>query len=459
MQAVEPSGRGASILLITIDTLRADRIGAYGYNKARTPNLDALARRGLLFRNAFTHSYFTGPSLLTILSGMTPPEHGLIENGHRAPEKMSTLADWLRAEGWDTAGFVTGFPVSDQALRIGSRFARFDDELRLFDWIPLTLTRRAALPYVIDSQVNRFLGQTPGEPVYRPAELVTDAASEWLGTRGEGPFFLWVHYFDPHLPYRPPRRFWNDRMRNFSGPEADGRWFTVDQDEKDRILAESDARVHLSDLYDAEVAYVDEQLGRLLKTAHSAPSGDNLLIVVTADHGTGFGEHHGGWGVRDLYDTTLHVPLIVVPPKSEQSEPQVIEEQFGLADVAPKILELAAATVPAELTRNKLRDVSPDSVIAVHPPENGNYEISYAIRDSDRKLIHRPLLGGGRQAVQELYDLKSDPVELENLIATRPREASQLFGRLRPHMTLVAIERPELTPTQIEALRSLGYIQ
>lgn len=239
-----------SVLLVTIDTLRADRVGAYGDAAARTPSLDALARDGVLFERAFTPVPLTLPAHATILTGLLPPEHGVRGNGSFAlREGPRTLAETLRARGLRTAAFVGGFPVA----------------------------RRFGLARGFDTYDDAF-ARAPGlhfDFAERPADRVVDAARAWLGAT-PGPVFVWAHFYDPHAPYAPPE--------GFRG----------------------------SDPYRGEIAFADAMLARLLETWRARPGPS--LEVVTSDHGEAFGERGEESHGLFVYDTTLRVPLLLRGP-------------------------------------------------------------------------------------------------------------------------------------------------
>lgn len=452
-----------SVLLITIDTLRADHLGAYGYTQARTPNLDALAARGILFREVVAPAVQTGPSHTSILSGLLPRNHGVLLNNMRIPESVETIADLLREEGYVTAAFVGGWTTTDQASGLPSRFQFFDDDLRPFRLFPPEAYRLALF------RIYRFLrqGQRSIDTTRRGAADVTSSAIAWLERNGGRPFFVWVHLFDPHLPYEAPEQYATAADRQYSGP-ASGRWYNLSAKERKEIASTPSHVNHMISLYDAEIAYVDDAIGRLLEvTRHSAGGGD-LLTIVTSDHGESMGEHDLFWD-RDLYDPTLLVPLIVAPPENKALKPQQVRQQVQLIDVAPTILELLAIDRPGRTDGSSLVKMmaGEDSTSAPALSAIYMYPFAYAqeriaARHEDWKLIRR-LPGWRTQGTwadmsQELYDLSEDPRELRDLAETAPdmvkRLEAELDGQLRPADVPI-----ELTPAERERLRALGYVQ
>jgi arylsulfatase A-like enzyme len=227
----KPAARLDSLLLITIDTLRADHVSCYGPSPARTPSLDALASRGALVRNAWATVPLTTPSHASILTGLYPPAHGVRYNSRfRLQDSAETLAERLRAAGRRTAAFVASYTTS-RTFGLAQGFETFDDEMG----------------YAADGS----------ERQQRPANEVIDRAAAWLSSHADRPFFLWVHLYDPHAPYEPPAEF---------------------------------AAQHPGDGYSGEVAFADAQVGRLLETLERAGAGPRTVVAALADHGEGLGE-------------------------------------------------------------------------------------------------------------------------------------------------------------------------
>ena len=393
-----PSAERWNVLLVTLDTLRADRLGAYGRAGAGTPHLDALAAAGVRFDQAQAAAPLTLPSHATMLTGMLPPRHGLRDNGEGSlPPDVPSLAEHLRTAGYRTGAFVGTF-VLDRRYGLGRGFERYDDE------------------------IPRVPGRLDAE---RPGALVVDRALAWLAepNPARGPFFAWVHLFDAHAPYAPPEPY----AARFPG-----------------------------DPYQAEVALVDAQVGRLLAALRERGEQARTLIVVAGDHGESLGEHgeltHGLF----LYQSTLRVPLLVVAPGVVP--PRAVAEPVGLADLAPTIAALLG--VPLAVSMDG-RDLSSALTAGAEPPRADVYaETRYpasfgwaplaAIRRSGSKFVEAPR--------PELYDLASDPTEQRDLRAERRREAAELAH------ALAALAKPERTaaPAADDAesralLRSLGY--
>lgn len=323
---------GASVLLITIDTLRADRVGAYGAREARTPNLDALARRGVLFEEALASTPLTLPSHSTILSGLEPPRHGVRDNGTYAfPADRPTLATLLQARGYATGAFVGAY-VLDRRFGLARGFAHYDDRIE----------RAEEGPSLLESE--------------RRCETVVKAATDWL-TGQRPPFLAWVHVYDPHAPYDPP------------APHHDA---------------------HPGRPYDGEVAYTDACLAPLLDAAERVSSG-RLLTVAVGDHGEGLGEHgertHGFF----VYQSTLRVPLILAGPGVPAGERR--RGPARTADVLPTLLALLGMPPPhgvdgADFMRGSRGGV--DSYAETLYPASFGWAPLHAYRRDHLKYVEAP---------------------------------------------------------------------
>jgi arylsulfatase A-like enzyme len=456
--SVKPAANAPSVLLVTIDTLRADRVGAYGYRPARTPNLDALAAQGALFSNAFSHSMFSGPSHASILSGRSPLSTKFLVDHRGLSADVETLADVLAKAGYVTAAFPSSVTTVDASSRLPSRFQYSDGDLREHQAFP-DFTYRCVALRPLEKKIN---GPDTWPP-YRPAYATTDRAVRFLSVHAAAPTFTWVHYFDAHLPYAPPAE-----LRPHSAVEVPGDWTGLEAQERAAIVADPAKVAALRALYDAEIAYVDRELGRLLAAARETAPAGGLMIVVTADHGEPMGEHGHYWS-RDLYDPTLHVPLVMVPPPRVVSAPRVVTAQVRLIDVAPTMLDwlglprLAKAEgVSLSALASGAATETPGPLIAVSEPEPDAFVArSVAVRRADWKLIRSDdglwALDRWSRGGVELFDLVADPGETADLSATRPDVLQELSPLLPAAWAPAAAT--ELTPEARERLRALGHSQ
>ncbi len=396
------AGARINLLLVTIDTLRADHVGCYGDADAQTPVLDGMAARGVRFETAVAHTPITGPSHASILTGLTPLEHGVRNNGGFVlPRNVPTIAEDLARVGYDTAAFVSGFPL-DKRFGYGRGFRVYDDHF------PHGNDPRRA-PYV-----------------ERPADQTTGVALKWLDQRpsSAAPWFMWIHYYDPHSPYEPP-------------PEYAKRFATHP--------------------YDGEIAFVDAQLGVVLHRIESLGLSGRTLVVVTADHGESLGEHGEATHGIFLYDATLKVPWIMVGPGVPAG--RVSRVVGRLIDVAPTLLDYAGQAIPPGIEGRSLRP----AVEGRSMPDEPAYAESlfanlhlhwaplHAWRTARWKLIDAPR--------PELFDLEHDGAELHDLSTS---EAQRVADMRRPLRAALNTPTPDATSAvgaeAAERLRALGYI-
>ena len=409
--APAPKPAARNLLLVTIDTLRADRLGAYGHARARTPNLDALAQGGAAFDRAYAAAPVTLPSHATLLTGRYPPGHGSRDNGMRVSADAPTLATIFKARGAKTAAFVAAFPL-DHQFGLNRGFDVYGDRI----------------PRAADGRLESE----------RPASQVVEEAIAWLRQIGAaspvpparsnppasppGPpappaFFLWVHLFEPHAPYGDP---------------SSGR--------------------PVADRYDDEVATVDREVGRLL--AALGPAKADTVVVAAGDHGEAFGEHGEFAHSIFVYDTTLRVPLIINGPGVGAGAR--ITGAVTLADVAPTALRLLGGTMP------EVDGIDLAPALGGAPlPQRELYGESFAplvefgwaplrtIRSGRWKLIAAPK--------PELFDIDQDPEEQTNLASANEPVVRELEGRASRYSGADLPNAASIGAEAAERLRALGY--
>lgn len=373
--SVEP--RIENVVLISMDVTRRDRLGFHG-GTARTPRLDGLAAAGTVFEGALAPTPVTLPSHASLLTGTYPPRHGVRDNGafRLRPDEI-TLAGTLAAAGFDCAGIVSAF-VLDAQFGLDAGFAHYDDRFQ--------------------SGLGGMLGHEE-----RRARATTDAALGWLAAREEGPFFLFVHYFDPHHPYEPPEPF-------------------------------ASAAVHP---YDGEIAYMDSEIGRLLDALAERELVERTLVVVTADHGESLGEHGEETHGIFLYQSTMAVPLVFRGPGIAAG--RRVAGEVSLVDVAPTILASLGQPIGAHVQGRSLLGVLRDGLELEPRPvyleaRTGFHSFGWAplaaiVRDGI-KYVHAPR--------PELYDLGRDPHERENLLESHPELAAALAAELEAWIPMLA---------------------
>jgi len=402
-----PPRAPANLLLVSLDTLRADRLGAYGHRGAQTPRLDALARSGLRFERATTVVPLTLPAHSSLLTGTFPAWHGVRDNGgFYLGEDHVTLAEVLRERGFRTGGFVGSF-VLDRRWGIAQGFERYFD----------------------DFDLDRFKDAHGLDAIQRPGSEVVDRALEWLSADRERPFFAWVHLYDPHTPYEAPEPYRSRFPRTMHGA------------------------------YDAEIAYTDSQVGRLLDALEGEGRLAETLVVVVGDHGEMLGEHgertHGFF----VYEAATRVPLVVTGPGVPA---RVIPDQVRLVDVMPTALELLGVPPPKAVQGTSLLPILLGESLSLlahseswYPRYHYGWSELRAVQDGRFKYVRAPR--------PELYDLASDPREQDDLSADREDRLSSLARALEDHEERTAnpdaIEGPRPVDAETEErLAALGYV-
>lgn len=390
--------RGPSVLLVTVDTLRADAVGAYGGGTAAgTPVLDSLAARGTLFDAAYAVAPITLTSHATLVTGLYPPGHGARHNGIRMRDGVATLAERFRAAGARTAAFVSAFPV-DASFGLARGFERYSDRM----------------PRGPD-------GRLANE---RPGRATVDEAIAWLRERGTERFFVWVHLFEPHAPYGRPGADTPPRVR-----------------------------------YAAEVAEADRQIGRLLDSL--AGRRDETIVLATSDHGEAFGEHAEIAHSLFVYDTTLRVPLIVAGPGvREDTRVAAAVSLVDVAPTLAALGGLSPFDVDGEDLRTLMAGGTPGRNAASHRPIYAEsfaplldfgWSSLRTVRQGRWKYIAAPR--------PELYDLDSDPAEERNVFAQGSSEAARLAGAVEkisgPELTSAPTAASD--PESRRRLQALGY--
>ena len=397
-----------NIVLVTIDTLRSDRISSYGSDRVDTPNIDSFASDGVLFSNAASTVPFTLPAHSSILTGLYPPGHGVRENvGYTLDPGIPTLAEVLSDEGWATAGFVSAF-VLDSRWGIGRGFDHYFDDFDLSDFETANLSS-----------------------VQRPGDQTIAEAVRWLDDRPmDTPFFLWLHLYDPHDPYTPPEPF---KSRYPSHP------------------------------YDGEVAYTDSLIGDFRTALEERGLLSTSLVILTADHGEGLGDHgetsHGFF----VYDSTIHVSMIVRPP-ADAVAGRIVDSAVSHVDLFPTILDAVGLNAPKAVHGQSLlplisgeegstgRSVYSESL---YPLLHYGWAPLRAVRTGSLKLIDAPRA--------EIFDIAVDPSETRDLSTREPALVATLQDQLTELRAAIETEvrtgsaAPELDAETLSQLQALGY--
>ncbi len=438
-QPLDPNLSRPNVLLISIDSLRADRLGCYGNPRDTSPRIDALARRGVLFTNAWSTTSWTLPAHVSLLSGRSLLGHGVRE-ARRIPASVPMLAEVMRGIGYQTAAFVS-------APWLSSRFG-FDRGFDLYDDF--------SVPFTPDRESRMRAQATLSAPLLAPA------IEKWLRQTAKPPFFLFLHYFDVHYDYSPPAPYDSMFDPSYDG-SITGRRFHADP----RIRPGMPRRDldHLLALYDGEIRFTDDHIGRVLDIMQELGFLESTFIVLTADHGDEFFEHGGKGHHRTLYEEVLRVPLILNWP-GRLAEGSRVEDPVSIVDALPTILAALGqappkgtegiSLIPAATGRGPL----PPRTLVSELYVKQNINLQVAVRKGDRKLIQS--LNFPRQ---EFYDLASDPGE------TQPEEGAgslALARDLGQWMRETWSRREQLgadlgevflDPGRMQALRALGYVE
>jgi arylsulfatase A-like enzyme/Tfp pilus assembly protein PilF len=392
-----------NLVLVTLDTTRADHLGCYGHPHAATPVLDSLASSGVLFENTSAACPVTLPSHATMFTGMTPREHGIHHNGMgKLNARLPTLAEILQARGYETGAFVGAF-VLNRKFGLNRGFQAYDD-----------LTGAE----FYENQIHRR----------RKGPLVVDAALAWLERHASRPFFCWVHLFDPHAPYRPRQELFGDRF--------------------------------VERPYDAGIAIADQQIGRIIDFIDRRGLRDRTLIVVVGDHGEGLGEHDEQEHGHMLYNSTLRVPLIVAHPTLCKAGHRVREE-VSLVELLPMLQVCLGIHTNAKAADRGLtvalrgEDLPPRPCYAETdiPFLEHHWAPQRCLVTANWKYIRSPR--------RELYDLSQDPAELHNLAESDPErllEMEELLANVEARLTPREADDVLLSAAERRSLASLGYL-
>jgi len=411
-----------NVILITVDCLRADHLGCYGYNRDTSPNIDSLASRGAKFQEVISNGGNTASAFPSIMASALPPLETAEEK--EIIQRSATLAEALESAGYQTAGFHSN-PLLTRFDGYGKGFQMFDDSFRQFSpkgarlWIRRMPKFRDSLMSKALSKASLMLKPISSRVLARPiitAEEITGKAVAWLEAHKDK-FFLWLHYMDIHGPYVPAQRY----LSLFCDRSVSQRWMKIVYRSMSRTpdkLSPSDIET-LVNVYDANIRYTDDSIGLLLDKLGSHLA--NTFVILTADHGEELGEH-GNFGHHSLYDGVLHVPLIINGPGIKGGT--LVKQQVSLINLAPTITGLAGINKPRSFLGRSLfplmkkgTETMEHTISTRVDARSAQRDISY--RAAGKKYIRTESLAGEEPVLEEeVYDLRNDPGEMRNLHGT-----------------------------------------
>ncbi len=433
--------QSTNVLLITVDTLRADHLSCYGYHRRTSPNIDKLASEGTRFEKAYTPIPLTGPAHFSLLTSRYPQEHGARINGlsHRKKTKLLFLPQVLRKHGYRNGAFVSAWPLTSRLTHIDQYFDHYDEDM--------------PRGYQVFNSM-------------RWAEDVTPRAQSWLRSNADGPFFLWVHYFDPHEPYNLRKGF--TELEQLAEPGYPG-LDIEDEAVRERLLR-----------YDSEIAYADHHIGKLLASLDDLELRDSTLVVLASDHGESLGERDYVGHGRFLYEPIVHVPLIFRLPGAV-SAGKVVAETVSLIDLSPTIIDMVTKRdqeLPIELGGNNLAAAlnggKIDDATARYVTFGGKKGffprwISFLWTDMDssplkigRKTGSRKVIWSLRDDEMEIFDVAADPHEqAPKAMKEGSPQYKRETARLKRWYDATEGEAGDnqMTEKDIEILKSLGYLK
>ncbi len=472
-EAADAPAKGPNLILIVIDTLRQDRLGCYGNAGGLTPHIDRFREDGILFENAIVPCPRTAQSMSTMMTGLYPLEHGVRRIFHRLDREFVTLAEILHQRGFRTLGVVSNPILRRGHSGLSQGFEEFDDAFLS------PLFRNPLLVRLFEHHVTRIRLRD------LHASITTDRALEMLDqVSDETPFFMWIHYFDPHWLYLPPETY-----RNVD-PEVMADILSIYDRFNSGDLSMGDIAFEIDwsprqvaafrSLYDGEVRFCDREIGRLFDYLRERQLYDESVIVLTSDHGEGLGDHdyhfiHGLF----LFEEEIRVPFILKPPAGLTFSNDACGVQITTTDLLPNLLSLVDSPPPdfgqseawfenrnghlsMPLEENHIYGESDVPLVSEHvPPERSEGRLRM-VRKGGEKLIMHPRADSPEERVT-LYDLDVDPRETTDLSDERPVEAQNLLDHLRAwHKVMRTKEKAQEGPIDksvLRDLRALGYFE
>ena len=414
-----------NVVLITLDAARPDHLAVYGYKKSEQPNVSALGTEGIVVEGATCEIPASGPSHATIMTSLDARDHRVIFNRTPLNTDVPTLSEVFKSEGYATAAFVGGSPLWAVDSGLDRGFERYDDATRPAD------------AYTRTPLIGRHLAPRLGilksddNPLERPADEVTDAAISWLDSRRDGPFFLWVNYFDAHDDYLPPPAFAPEGLKDRETQMRTNREWAAEK------APSPELKEQITDLYDGEIAFIDFELGRLITRLEERQILENTIICVAGAYGEALGEHDNKYHGFNVYNEDIQVPFIIFDGGADLPPVRTSDTFHVLTlDVAPSLLDLTGIPIPDKMHGRSLFAGGPDRKYgfsaAIPDPtrvQDIPYDGVYAVYSTEAKLIR---FVPDETLEAERYDLTEDPSEERNLIdetTERVAEMNAVLGK------------------------------
>jgi len=453
------------VVLVTIDSLRADHLGSYGYERDTSPVIDSMADRGLSF-DAYSNSNWTRASFPSIITSTYPLEYGGFSY---LSENRVTVGEAMKQGGYRTGGLHSNLWLSHD-YNYDRGFDHFYDTKsdpgalsRLRTYVKQQMNHDSlfyrGLQWLYDTteeQIGVDVGQT-----YRDGETITDRTIEWLSTNQGEDVFCWIHYMDVHHPYLPHDQDARDLGLDLDISEREAVKLRRKMLEQPDKLSDEELQ-QLLDLYDAEIRYMDRQIGRLRDAVHDQFGPEETAFVVTSDHGEEFGDHGGFSHNPSLYDEVLNVPIVVDAgdefdvPDATGKQPETLE----LLDIPPTVCDLGGVDVPENYRgRSALDAVGSGVSCELYSETQSGDDYKICRRFDGWKLIWDRSTGE-----QELYDLRADPDERENVSGDNPTVVEEYEDAIRDHLSAVRETNEDLPTVEMDAgteerLKDLGYLE
>jgi arylsulfatase A-like enzyme len=452
-----------NVLMIIVDTLRPDHLSLYGYSRETDPRIKAFAQKGMVFNRMHAQAPMTRPSVATLLSSLYPGVHRSNDVGDFLSQSITTLPEVLQEAGYTTFGISANANVSPTF-----GYTQGFDEFIVWkqeDPVRLTLLGRTAEFVLGPTRLARILSERP--TLIPEAQSITDTTLAWAKTQPKQPYFMYVHYIDPHYPYRPPAPY--DRAFDHQKDAPKRRNGTVNPQTLVARDAQRDTVAKTLDQYDGEILYTDHHVGRLLDGLRDLGRLDNTIVIITADHGEEFFEHGQIGHGKSAYEEVLWIPFVMVWPGKIPAGSKT-DQMVGLIDVMPTLLAAAGLDAPKLVQGTSFASLfaKPDAALPPRTLFAQVLQVGFSIdmaRNDSYKFVQHPY--GPKQGREEYYDLYQDPLERADLGTRPPLPAVALKKELKLFQDIIARASSLTQPEQVKkldrdterALRSLGYIK